>query len=194
MVLGLGNPGAGYDGTRHNLGYDVVAEFARRHGVQLSKGGLRQRKFRSLWGRQRVLGRPVILAQPQTFMNLSGEAAAAITGFFELTPDQVICVHDDLDLDLGRVKIARKGSAAGHNGIKSLIKHLSTDHFCRLKVGIGRPRYSEPIEQYVLNSFYADQRDLVSKVIGRAADCLEVMLAKGIQLAMQEFHRMEGEG
>lgn len=189
LVLGLGNPGVKFCDTRHNLGANIVQELAVRAGIGLSRGGLRTRRFKSLWGKGRVKNRQVILAQPLTYMNRSGQAAQTISAYFGLSPEQLVAVHDDLDLELGRLKVARSGGAAGHNGIRSIRDHLGTDRFMRLKVGIGRPRFAEPIEQFVLEEFYSDQRDLISQTVDFAADCLEELIAHGVDAAMQNFHR-----
>ena len=184
LVLGLGNPGAQYAATRHNLGFMVVAELATRLGVSLTRRGLA-----SLWGQGRLAGRKVILAQPQTFMNLSGQAAISIMNYFDLPPARVVVVHDDLDLEPGRLKVATKGGAGGHKGVASLLGHLGGGQFVRLKVGIGRPRHQETVEDYVLSGFYADQRELFQQAVREAADCLEVILTQGPVEAMQRFHR-----
>lgn len=184
MVLGLGNPGDRYAGTRHNLGFAVTSIVADRHGLGLSKSG-----HRSHWAKGRVAGREVIIAQPQTYMNLSGEAAQSLMAYFDLEPGALIVVHDDLDLPVGRLKVALKGGPGGHKGVASIIDLLGSEAFGRLRVGIGRPRYDEPVEKFVLNGFYADQREKVVETVQDAADCLEVMLASGAQAAMQKFHR-----
>jgi PTH1 family peptidyl-tRNA hydrolase len=184
LVLGLGNPGAEYAGTRHNLGFAVTSVLADRHGLGLNKSG-----HRSRWGKGRVAGREVIIAQPLPFMNLSGEAARSLLSYFGLEPGRLITVHDDLDLPLGRLKVALKGGPGGHKGVASVIQRVGSQEFARLKVGIGRPRYEEPTEKFVLSGFYADQRKLAEETVQDAADCLEVMLAQGPQAAMQRFHR-----
>ncbi|ADK84101.1 peptidyl-tRNA hydrolase [Desulfarculus baarsii DSM 2075] len=184
LVVGLGNPGPRYATTRHNAGFMVVEELARRHGVGLVKSG-----HQSIWGKGLVEGRPVIAALPQTYMNLSGEAVAALLSYYRLPPTQLVVAHDDLDLELGRLKVAARGGAAGHKGVGSIISLLGTDEFARLRFGVGRPRHDEPIEQFVLNGFYADQRELGQKMVQVAADCLEVILGKGLAEAMQRFHR-----
>jgi PTH1 family peptidyl-tRNA hydrolase len=189
VVLGLGNPGAEYAKTRHNLGAEAVAGLARRLGVKMGRGGLRTRKLQSLWGRGNIQDRKVILALPQTYMNLSGQAAAALTAYFGISPRSVLVVHDDLDLELGRLKIARKGSAAGHKGVNSLIQNLGTDMFLRLRLGIGRPQYKESVEKYVLSGFYSDQRDLAENMVEKAVDCMETILTQGEDTAMQKFHQ-----
>ena len=122
-------------------------------------------------------------------MNLSGRAARSILDYFDFGPDHLVVVHDDLDLELGRLKVAAKGRAAGHRGVLSIINELGTEHFVRLKLGIGRPRYREKVEEYVLNGFYAGQQGLVEQVVDQAADCLEVIIHQGIDRAMMKFHR-----
>ena len=199
LVLGLGNPGSTYEGSRHNLGYMVGEELCRRHAIALKRGGLRTRKLKSLWGRGQIAGRPVIVAQPLTYMNLSGQAAASILAYFDLAPEQMIVVHDDLDLAPGRIKVAVKGGAAGHRGVSSVQSFVGTDRFVRVKVGIGRPRFQEAMEEYVLNEFYPDQHDIFKQVVKAAADCVEMILAQGPQAAMERFHLLnkqtaEGEG
>ena len=188
LVLGLGNPGAQYCDTRHNLGAKVVETAATRAAIGLSRGGLSTRRFKSLWGKGRIRNRQVILALPQTYMNLSGRAAQAMVSYYDLLSEQVLVVHDDLDLEPGRIKVARKGGAGGHNGIRSIRDTLGTGDFIRLKVGIGRPRFAEPIERYVLEEFYSDQRGLIRETVDMAADCLEELIANGLEAAMQKFH------
>ncbi len=184
LVLGLGNPGFRYRGTRHNMGFAVTSLLAQRHGLSLGRGG-----HRSVWGQGRVAGRPVILAQPQTYMNLSGEAAQSLLAYFGLEPNRLIVVHDDLDLPLGRLKVAVGGGTGGHKGVTSIMEQIGGPNFVRLRVGIGRPRHDEPIERFVLSGFYADQRQLAEDMVLVAADCLEVILSEGPQAAMQRFHR-----
>ncbi len=184
LVLGLGNPGPNYAGTRHNLGSMVVAELAARLGVGLGRQG-----HHSLWAEARHAGRKLILALPQTYMNLSGQAAASLVRYFDLPTEAVVVVHDDLDQEPGRLKIALRGGAGGHKGVASLLAHLDGDRFVRLKLGIGRPRFGENIEEFVLSGWYADQRGLFEGVVKAAADCLEVILAEGPQAAMQRYHR-----
>lgn len=183
LLLGLGNPGPKYAATRHNLGAMVVEELARRHGLALSK-----KSHRSLWGKGRVNGVSVVAALPTTYMNASGEAGRALADYFKLGPANVIAVHDDLDLPLGRLKVAVKGGHGGHKGVGSLIQHLGTGDFVRLKLGIGRPRHTESVEEFVLNEFYADQKREVGDLIAMACDCLETIVKQGASQAMQKFH------
>lgn len=183
VVIGLGNPGRDYEDTRHNAGFMVVEELARRNGIGLSKSN-----HRSIWGKGTVDDLPVIAALPQTFMNLSGEAVYSLLKYFRLDPSALVVVHDELDLELGRIKVANRGGAAGHKGVGSIIRLLGTDEFARLRFGVGRPRHGEPIEKYVLSGFYADQQELGNKMVQVSADCLETMLSRGTAEAMQKFH------
>lgn len=183
LVLGLGNPGPQYADTRHNLGFMVVAELARRLGASLTRRG-----HSSLWGEGRLAGRKIILAQPQTYMNLSGQAAQGIMGYFDLPLERLVVVHDDLDLEAGRLKVATGGGAGGHKGVASLIAHLHSAQFLRLKVGIGRPRFGEAVEDYVLSGFYADQRETIQQAVREATDCLEVIVALGTTAAMNKYN------
>lgn len=194
LILGLGNPGPEYEKTRHNLGAMAALELAARHGIGLSRGGLRARQFNSLWGKGLIKGRKTLIALPQTYMNRSGQAAAAFGSYFELGPGHLVVVHDDLDLELGRLKVARRGGAAGHKGVLSITQAMGTDRFMRLKLGIGRPRHHEAIENYVLEAFYADQHELVQQVVDWAAACLEAIIESGPEAAMQKFHRVSRNG
>ena len=187
-MLGLGNPGPRYQDTRHNLGAAVVETWARQKGCDPLRAG-----HHSLWGAARSGGRRVLVALPQTYMNLSGQAAADLCHYFEVDPSQVLVVHDDLDLELGRLKIARRGGAGGHRGVASVIQSLDSQDFLRLKLGIGRPRFAEPIEGYVLSGFYPDQHSLAEKMVHLAVDCLEAILTHGVEAAMQIFHRATTE-
>ncbi len=184
LVLGLGNPGPRYAGTRHNLGFMAVEELARRLGVALGRGG-----HRSQWGEGRHQGRKLILALPQTYMNLSGQAAQSLMAYFDIAPQALLVVHDDMDLAPGQIKIALKGGAGGHKGVASILQTLGDDRFLRVKIGIGRPRFGETVEDFVLSGAYADQRETLARAVLEAADCLEVILALGPAEAMQRFHR-----
>jgi len=183
LVLGLGNPGSEYAGTRHNLGAEAVQLLAGRHGMALGKKG-----HQSLWHKGRVGDRPVILALPQTYMNLSGQAAHSLMSYFRLGPESLVVVHDEMDLEVGRIKVARGGGPGSHLGVRSVLQAVGSEDFARLKLGAGRPRYGEDKKRYVLEGFYADQRERVSQMVAMAADCLEVMLVKGLGEAMQQFH------
>ena len=156
----------------------------------MSVGGLllNQQSCSSRWGRGVFHGHKVLLAQPETYMNLSGRAVFRLISFFELTPADLLVIHDDLDLPLGRLKFVAKGGAGGHRGIASIINTLHTTEFLRLKVGIGRPQYGETVEHYVLSPFYPSERDMVATMAERAADAVETFLLSGLNQAMSLFH------
>ena len=164
LIVGLGNPGREYAWTRHNLGWQVVAYLAEEWRIPLSKKGLE-----SVWGQGRVGGETVILAQPTTFMNLSGQAVSLLLSYFKLSPADLVVVHDDLDVPRWRLKLVERGGPGGHRGILSIINQLHTEEFLRVKLGIGRPPMMMPTENYVLSHFPADEAENVARLIERAA-------------------------
>ena len=148
IIVGLGNPTKEYDKTRHNVGFSVIDVLADRIGIDVS-----EKKHRALCGKGMLEGQKVILAKPQTFMNLSGESVRAMVDFYKVSPDEVIIVYDDISLEPGQLRIRTKGSAGGHNGIKNIIAHLGTQEFPRIKVGVGeKPKYMD-LADYVLSRF-----------------------------------------
>ena len=189
LVLGLGNPGPRYAATRHNLGFMALEGLARRVGIAMGRAG-----HQSRWGEGRHQGRKLILALPQTYMNLSGQAAASLMAYFDIAPPCLVVVHDDLDLAPGQLKVAVKGGAGGHKGVASIIQALGDDGFLRVKIGIGRPRFGEAVEDFVLNGPYADQGPALALAVEEAAECLEVILTQGPAAAMQRFHRRAATG
>ena len=183
MIVGLGNPGSEYAGTRHNLGIECVSVLAKRLGVKLTR-----RRWRSLVG-SADLGpeRRVWLASPQTYMNLSGQAVAAAVRDLGLEPESVWAVYDELDLPLCRLRIRRGGSAAGHNGVLSLMSSLKTHEFVRFRIGIGRPEGDGV--SYVLGKFSKSEAEVLDQVREKVADALELALQSGLQAAMDTFNR-----
>lgn len=179
-IVGLGNPGGEYAGTRHNIGFDVVDEVARRWGVQL-------RSWKSV-ARVAVAGsRNAVLVQPQTFMNLSGDAVNRVATFHKLDPADVLVVVDEVQLPLGRLRLRRSGSAGGHNGLKSVIQHVG-DQFPRLRIGVGRGDPKWDLADHVLSRFGRDEREAVAEVVGRAADAVELFVEQGLEPAMNRFN------
>ncbi|MDR3088610.1 MAG: aminoacyl-tRNA hydrolase [Desulfobulbaceae bacterium] len=163
LIVGLGNPGASYEGTRHNVGFMVVDALARRWNCPLASG-----KWRALSARLQWQGRPITLLQPQTFMNLSGESVREPLRFFKMSPEHLLVIHDDLDMALGRLKLVRGGGAGGHKGIISIVRELADGDFYRLKIGIGRPGKNGvpaamPVERFVLAPFLSEERDLLDE-------------------------------
>ncbi|MFM8550951.1 MAG: aminoacyl-tRNA hydrolase [Nitrospiraceae bacterium] len=193
LIVGLGNPGDRYAGTRHNIGYRVVERAAARWAIPLKPVG----DARQGHGRVGPADRPVdvTLVQPLAWMNHSGPAIKAVMEALGLAseqwPDRLIVVHDDLDLPLGRLRVKRRGGPGGHNGILSLITTLDTDEFCRVKLGIGRPPSGMEAADYVLAPFVAEEGPLVDAMIEQALLALECLLTEGIAAAMNRFNAAE---
>ncbi len=177
--IGLGNPGPGYSDTRHNIGFMVVDRLAAMLELEINRHG-----FSGLWNVVRIGEDKVFLLKPQTYMNRSGESVRKFLNYYKIPHTDIVVIHDDLDLVLGRIKLVKKGGSGGHRGVKSIIEALGTENFPRMKIGIGRPRYNEDIEKFVLTSFYPDERNAVAKVIDVAADGLLMVVKKGLDRAM----------
>jgi PTH1 family peptidyl-tRNA hydrolase len=182
LVAGLGNPGREYAGNRHNVGFMVVEELARRHG------GSWRGKFNGRLAEVRIDGHRVALLEPETFMNESGRSVKAAAGFFKLEPDAVLVVHDESDLELGRLQARIGGGLAGHNGLRSVARHLGTPDFLRLRVGVGRPGRGDrrPLADYVLSDF--EPEDDAGALVARAADAVEALDAEGLEAAQRRFN------
>ena len=183
-IVGLGNPGREYAGTRHNIGFDVVDEVARRWNVQL-------KPWRSVADVVVVSLRGAVLVEPQTFMNLSGDAVSRLSAFHKLTPQDVLVVVDEVQLPVGRLRARRSGSAGGHNGLKSVIQHLGTE-FPRLRIGIGRGDPTLDLADHVLSRFARDERDSVADAVSRAADAVELFVENGLEAVMSRFNAESG--
>jgi peptidyl-tRNA hydrolase, PTH1 family len=183
LVVGLGNPGKAYEGSRHNAGFLVVEALAARLFVPLG-----ERKFKARWGVGETSGSKTTLFQPLTFMNRSGEPVGQYARYFSISPEEILVVHDDLDLPCGRIRLVRGGGAGGHRGILSIMEHLGHASFARLKLGIGRPAHGEPVESYVLNAPYAHERDEFQSMIERGVEAVETALAMGLDVAMNRFN------
>jgi peptidyl-tRNA hydrolase, PTH1 family len=180
LVVGLGNPGRQYAGNRHNVGWMVVDELARRNGASWRE------KFSGRLAELRIDGHRVALLKPETFMNESGRSVAAARKFFKLEPDAILVVHDEVDLDAGRLQARIGGGLAGHNGLRSVAAHLKTPEFMRLRVGVGRPERGDPrpVADYVLSDFGPADDGLVR----RAADAVETLDAEGLERTQASFN------
>ena len=178
IVFGLGNPGREYEGTRHNVGFVLVDEVARRHDVRCSR-----HRFRSLTGSGQVNGEKLVLVKPQTFMNLSGAAVAEVVKWYACEPADVLVACDDFHLALGQIRIRRKGSAGGHHGLASIIEALGTTEFPRMRLGIGVEGRRRD-KDFVLSTFGAGEKDAVGIMTQKAADGVDVWLRDGISRAM----------
>ena len=182
-VVGLGNPGEEYRFTRHNIGFQVVDAVAARWNVDI-----RRPEFRALTAEGNIGRSMVLLMKPQTFMNASGRSAADALTSLGLSPERLIAVYDDLDLPVGRLRVRSDGGAGGHRGVASMIEHVGTGAFARVRVGIGRPAQGSPVIDYVLSPFPADQEGEVARMVMRAADAVECIVAEGVTSAMQAFN------
>ncbi len=186
LIAGLGNPGLKYSETRHNAGFMVVDRLADRHGIKINKI-----KWKSLYGEGRIGGEKVILLKPQTFMNNSGLALSEATKFYKLQPKDIIVIYDDVDIPFGTLRIKPSGSSGSHNGMKSIIYHLYTDEFPRVRVSIGKkPSYMD-LADYVLSTFDAAERPVLEREVLAAADALETMIEVGVDAAMNEYNGMD---
>lgn len=179
-IVGLGNPGSQYAGTRHNIGFEVIDEIARRWNVQL-------RPWKSVADVAVVAARGAVLVEPQTFMNLSGDAVRRVVDFHKLEPPDVLVVVDEVQLPLGRLRVRRSGSAGGHNGLKSIVSHVGTE-FPRLRIGVGRgdPRWD--LADHVLSRFGRDERQAAAEAVNRAADAVEMFVDEGVEAVMNCFN------
>jgi peptidyl-tRNA hydrolase, PTH1 family len=183
LVVGLGNPGREHARNRHNVGWMVVDELARRHG------GSWKAKFNGQLAEVRVDGHKLALVKPETYMNESGRSVGAAAGFFKVEPDAVLIVHDEGDFDLGRLELKYGGGLAGHNGLRSIAQHLKTQDFLRLRIGVGRPERGDPrpLADYVLSDF--EPHDEAEALIARAADAVEQLDAEGLERAQARVNR-----
>jgi PTH1 family peptidyl-tRNA hydrolase len=181
--VGLGNPGKDYEDTRHNIGWMALDEAARRWGITTG-----QSKCKGLVAEGRVGSEKVILLKPMTYMNLSGESVRAFLDFYKPDPADLIVVYDDLDTELGNVRLRMKGSPGGHNGIRSIIAHLGTDQFDRIRMGISRPAPGRDIAQYVLSTFRKEEQEALDATIQKAADAMEFCVSNHFEKAMAKFN------
>lgn len=184
IIAGLGNPGRKYMYTRHNIGYDVVDLLARRNGIIIGS-----EKFRGITGSGLISGRRVLLLKPTTYMNLSGMSVLDAVQYYNIDLNNLMVVYDDIDLELGSIRIRPKGSAGTHNGMRSVVYQLQTEDFPRLRVGIGRPIDGQDTAYYVLDSFSKSDREIVDSAVERAAVALEDYLENGIDHAMSMYNR-----
>lgn len=191
LIVGLGNPGPRYERTRHNAGFTALDYFAGTRMLTIGSAGMG-----GLYCACRLDGRPVILLKPQTFMNRSGECVALFVRYFDIAPQNMFVIHDDLDLAPGRLKIVPGGGAGGHNGIRSLISHLGTGDFARLKIGIGHPRdmaetAAMPVERYVLSRIPEDQWRTLEQNLTLVAEGILLFIGTGVEAAMNRVNRKE---
>ena len=183
IIAGLGNPTREYEKTRHNVGFEVIDVLADMLGTTVE-----EKKFKGCYGRGIIGGEKVLLLKPQTFMNLSGESIRAASDFYKVDPEHIIIIYDDISLDVGQLRIRKKGSAGGHNGIKNIIAHLGTQEFPRIKVGVGDKPKKMDLADYVLSRFSKEDRAAMEDAFKEAAKAVEVMITEGMDIAMNQFN------
>jgi PTH1 family peptidyl-tRNA hydrolase len=182
-IVGLGNPGTAYANTRHNVGFMVIDELARRHGADVGSN-----KCKALTGEARIENEKVALLKPMTYMNLSGESVRAFMDYYKVKLEDLIVVYDDLDTEVGRIRLRYQGSAGGHNGIKSIIQHTGTQTFNRVRIGISRPKPGVVISDYVLSPFAKAEQAEVRRMVEEACDAIEYAIKHPFEQSMAKFN------
>lgn len=187
MIVGLGNPGAKYALNRHNLGFQCIDRFARRHHIE---GGRTQNRaiVADAWITRGDSRAKVIMVKPMTYMNASGTAVGPLARYYHVEPEDIIVIHDDLDLEMGKLRLRRNGSAGGQNGVKSIIQHLGTQEFHRARIGIGRPPGRMDPAAYVLQDFTPQEEEIFTPLREKVCDALECWLFEGIEAAMNRYN------
>ncbi len=183
IIAGLGNPTREYEKTRHNVGFEVIDVLADMLGTTVE-----EKKFKGLYGRGIIGGEKVLLLKPQTFMNLSGESVKAAADFYKVDHEHIIIIYDDISLDVGQLRIRKKGSAGGHNGIKNIIAHLGTQEFSRIRVGVGDKPKKMDLADYVLSRFSKEDRVLMEDAFKDASKAVNVMITESVDAAMNQFN------
>ncbi|PSA88704.1 aminoacyl-tRNA hydrolase [Bacillus atrophaeus] len=183
VLAGLGNPGKNYENTRHNVGFMTIDQLAKEWNIELN-----QTKFNGLYGTGFVSGQKVLLVKPLTYMNLSGECLRPLMDYYDVGNEELKVIYDDLDLPAGKIRLRTKGSAGGHNGIKSLIQHLGTSEFDRIRIGIGRPVNGMKVVDYVLGAFPKEEAPAIDEAISKSVKACEASLSKPFLEVMNEFN------
>ena len=181
LIVGLGNPGSQYEDTRHNIGFKVVDNIAKEYNIEINR-----QKFKGMCGEGFINGEKVILLKPTTYMNLSGESIREVVDFYKLSNEDILVIYDDISLDVGRLRIREKGSAGGHNGIKSIIAHLGTDIFPRIKVGVGQPNVD--LVNYVLGKFTKEEMEVLSESIDASTKAAKEIISSDVKTAMNIYN------
>ena len=181
LIVGLGNPGKEYDGTRHNIGFAAVDYIADKYNIELNRI-----KFKGVFGEGFIEGKKVILLKPTTYMNLSGESIREVINFYKISNEEVIVIYDDISLEVGRLRIREKGSHGGHNGIKSIIANLGTDVFPRVKIGVGAPKGN--LVSHVLGKFSEDEIEVLRETIKASSDAVSIIMKADIKEAMNKLN------
>ncbi len=183
IIVGLGNPTREYQGTRHNVGFSVIYNLSDKYNINVDT-----KKHKALIGKGIIEGEKVILAMPQTYMNLSGESVRELVDYYKCDPEDIIVIYDDISLDVGKLRIRAKGSAGGHNGIKNIIAHLGTQEFPRIKVGVGEKPPRMDLADYVLGHFSKEEQPIIREGADKACDAVALMIREDIATAMNKFN------
>lgn len=183
LIVGLGNPTVKYDKTRHNVGFEVIDRLVDKYNIPLDVS-----KHKGIYGKGKIEGLTVILLKPMTYMNLSGESIREVASYYKILPEDIIVIYDDINLDVGRLRIREKGSAGGHNGIKNIISQLGTEEFPRIRIGVGMKPPKMELVDYVLSRFSQEEQSLMDQGYERACEALELLLADDIPAAMNQFN------
>ena len=184
IIAGLGNPTSQYEGTRHNAGFDVIDVIAEKYNISVDG-----KKNRAYIGKGMIEGQKVILAKPQTYMNLSGDSVGEMAQFYKIPPENIIVINDDISLDVGRIRVRPKGSAGGHNGLKSIIYRLNSDTFPRVKMGVGAPKHEDyDLADFVLGRFTKEEIPVMEDAIVKAEKAVAEIIKNGVQSAMNKYN------
>lgn len=181
LIVGLGNPGREYEDTRHNIGFKVIDNIAKEYNIEINR-----QKFKGTYGEGFIEGKKVILLKPNTYMNLSGESVREVIDFYNLDNHEILVIYDDISLDVGKLRIREKGSAGGHNGIKSIIAHLGSDVFSRIKVGVGQP--NTDLVKHVLGKFTKEEMVVLSESIEASTNATVEIIKNDVKTAMNQFN------
>lgn len=183
LIVGLGNPESDYANTRHNMGFDVINQITKITGIKVLKS-----KFDALYGMGEINGNKVILVKPQTYMNLSGESIIKFKKFYKISNKNIIVIYDDIDLNIGDIRLKPKGSSGTHNGMKSVVENLKTEEFVRVRVGIGSPENKEDIINYVIGAIPKREKEILEESTKKAAESVIEILESGIDIAMNKYN------
>jgi PTH1 family peptidyl-tRNA hydrolase len=183
LIVGLGNPGMEYVGTRHNVGFETIDRMCEQYNIALT-----HQKMKGVYGQGMIAGEKVLLVKPMTYMNNSGECVGALARFYKLEPTDIIVIYDDINLAVGHLRIRKKGSAGGHNGIKSLIAHLGSEEFPRIRIGVGENVGDKDLIQHVLGHFPEEQLEAMAEAMDDAVKAAELMVAGDVQQAMNRYN------
>ena len=183
LIVGLGNPEKDYSNTRHNMGFDVINELTNITGIKVTKS-----KFKSLYGMGEIKGNKVILVKPQTYMNLSGESIIEFKKYYKISNKNIIVIYDDMDLEIGDIRLKPKGGSGTHNGMKSVVENLQTEEFIRVRIGIGTPENKEDSINYVICAIPKREKEILEKSTKEAANSVIEILENGIDIAMNKYN------